>query len=157
MTARELLDGHPQTWPGANKLLVSMTVAASLLTEEIHDRIQKMPVPPSNVPADVDAKQRQLDALEARIKVLGEKPGEGEVVIGPAWEQKALERLFEVGVRKEAALAKDLGDDPWDVAAWCDQAEASGLIEQMASASAPKRHWKITDQGRERIGYPSAR
>jgi hypothetical protein len=152
----ELLEGDPKTWPGANKLLAAMKVAASLLGEEIHEEIRRVPVPPSNVQANVDAKQRQLGALDKRIEALSDRSGFGEV-IGPAWEQRALERLFEVGVRKERELASDLGDDPWDAAAWCDQAEHAGLIEEMASSSAPNRRWAITDKGREAIGNPPAR
>jgi hypothetical protein len=152
----ELLDGNPKTWPGANKLLATMKVTASMLGQEIHEKIQQMPAPQSNIQTDIDSKQRQLGRLDKRMEALGDQSGFGEV-FGPAWEDQALRRLFEVGARKETELAKDVGDDPWDVAAWCDQAEASGLIEKMASASAPKRHWKITDSGREAIGYPSAR
>lgn len=128
-----------------------MTVAASMLGQEIHEETQRMPVPPSNVQANLDAKQRQLDALDARIKALGERPGEG-AILAPAFEQRALERLLEVGVRKESELAKDLDEDAWDVAAWCDQAESTKLIEQMGASPVPLRHWRITDKGRETIG-----
>ncbi len=110
---------------------------------------------PSNVQANIDTKQRQLKALGERIAALGERSGLGEV-IGPAWEQRALERIFETGVRREDELGSDLGDDPWDVAAWCDQAYETGLIERMGTSTAPRRHWKVTINSQESIGHPSA-
>ncbi len=152
----ELLQGDPQSWPGVHKLLAAVKVAAELLAQEIDQQIHQTPVPPSNVQAEIDAKKQQLKALDARIVALSKRSGEGEL-IRPAWEQRALERLFEVGVRRERELASDLDEDSWDVAAWCDQLSDAGLLEQMGSAVAPKRHWKITDKGRESIGYPSAR
>jgi hypothetical protein len=152
----ELLHGSPETWPGANKLIGVLKAASALLAQEIDQEVHRMPTPPSNIQADIDAKQRTLKALDEKVAELSETPGEG-ALIGPALEQRALERLFEVGVRRERELASDLDEDAWDVAAWCDTAEGSGLIEQMGSSMAPLRHWSITDKGRESIGYPSAR
>ena len=153
----ELIQADPKTQPGANKLLAAMKTARDMLPQEISELIHQTTVPPSNAQANIEAKQRQLKALDEKIAALIERSGSGEQVIGPAWEQRALERLFEVGVRKEPDLATDLDDDVWDVAAWCDKAAEAELIEQMGSSMAPRRHWVITDKGRESIGYPSAR
>jgi hypothetical protein len=131
-----------------------MKVVADLLAQEINELIHQTPALPSNVQATIDAKQQQLEALHERIATLeGSAPKE---VIGPAWEQRALERLFETNVRKERDLATDLDDDVWDVAARCDKAAEAGLIEQLGTSGAPRRHWTITARGRESIGYPSA-
>jgi len=153
----ELLEGAPKSWPGANKLVAAMKPVAEMLAQDVDDELQRMPIPPSNVQANVDAKRRLIERLDKRIAELSDHAGFG-MVIGPAWEQKALERLFEVGVRKETDLARDLEDDPWDVAAWCDQADSSGLVEELGgSVPAPGRRWSITDPGRRRIGFPAGR
>ena len=106
----ELLQGDPQSWPGVHKLLAAVKVAAELLAQEIDQQIHQTPVPPSNVQAEIDAKKQQLKALDARIVALSKRSGEGEL-IRPAWEQRALERLFEVGVRRERELASQLDED----------------------------------------------
>jgi len=133
-----------------------MKATASTLGQEIHEEIQRMPIPPSNVQANVDAKQRQLKRLDRRIEALDDRSGFGEVT-GPAWEQKALERLFEVGCGRRP-ISQETSET------------IHGTLRLGATRRRPLASWKkwgrpphfsftgvITDKGRESIGYPSGR
>jgi hypothetical protein len=145
----ELLRADPKTEAGVNNLLAALHLAAEVLEQEIRELMPQIPVSPSNVQAKLDANEGQLRAIREKIKTC-EGPALRQV-IGPAWEEHALGRIFETGIRREDELGSDLGDDPWDVAAWCDRACEAGLIERMGTSTAPRRHWKVTVQGQRSV------
>lgn len=100
---------------------------------------------------DAKPEDPRLKAIKTKMAEISERSGEGEPV--GAFEERALEHISDAGLRKEPDLARVLGEDLWDVAAWCESAAEAGLLEQMGPPSVvPRRHWKLTVEGERSIG-----
>jgi hypothetical protein len=154
----ELLGAEPETTRGKVRLVGLLRLLGAKLQEELNEAaLASFTLPPGKQAAFEQARA-DLAKIDLKAAAVSDLVGQG-AIIGPAFEQRFLELLFESGAREERGLADTLETDVFDVAGCAEGLAVRGLIEPTAGGSdeTPLRRWQIADKGRESIGYPSAR